>query len=231
MRRWTDGKSWSASRVSNSFLVYKEMEPQSSLDVRFHSPDDEFYSYKNDGLTKLSFSATLTTGQKLHLISYVTTRLLLPGSDVTKGLPAEGLPRPCHDPRFQNLQADVSLYSENVVRNCDETILSTYQLFPNGMSPSPKAESPRVVQMYNPNIAPMAHPPHMGYQLGHANVPDQHHYIPRIPQPVIAHRQLPPLRSIARHDGPVPSAKDSLSNGSSKIHDDKLLKALDRNFC
>src|ERR1700712_5076943 len=26
MRRWTDGKSWSASRVSGSFLTYREME-------------------------------------------------------------------------------------------------------------------------------------------------------------------------------------------------------------
>ncbi|ODV98246.1 hypothetical protein PACTADRAFT_27055, partial [Pachysolen tannophilus NRRL Y-2460] len=26
MKRWTDGKSWSASRVSGSFLIYKEME-------------------------------------------------------------------------------------------------------------------------------------------------------------------------------------------------------------
>src|ERR1044071_5038394 len=26
MRRWTDGKSWSASRVSGSFLTYRELE-------------------------------------------------------------------------------------------------------------------------------------------------------------------------------------------------------------
>ena len=26
MRRWTDGKSWSASRVSGSFLTYREMD-------------------------------------------------------------------------------------------------------------------------------------------------------------------------------------------------------------
>src|SRR5271168_5467402 len=26
MRRWTDGKAWSASRVSGSFLTYREME-------------------------------------------------------------------------------------------------------------------------------------------------------------------------------------------------------------
>lgn len=26
MKRWTDGKSWSASRVSGSFLTYREME-------------------------------------------------------------------------------------------------------------------------------------------------------------------------------------------------------------
>src|SRR5436305_2188385 len=30
MRRWTDGKSWSASRVSGSFLTYREMEGKRS---------------------------------------------------------------------------------------------------------------------------------------------------------------------------------------------------------
>jgi Gti1/Pac2 family transcription factor len=31
MRRWTDGKSWSASRVSGSFLTYREMEGKLEL--------------------------------------------------------------------------------------------------------------------------------------------------------------------------------------------------------
>lgn len=81
MRRWTDGKSWSASRVSGSFLTYREMEgkrgggiaqssssragktPEStrgSDDDRADGPDDgpDGYRYKPDGLMKQSFSIT-----------------------------------------------------------------------------------------------------------------------------------------------------------------------------
>src|SRR5271169_4976944 len=66
MRRWTDGKSWSASRVSGSFLTYREMEgKRSGGRIRDESPmpgddsssgngdfEDEVdgYRYKPDGL-------------------------------------------------------------------------------------------------------------------------------------------------------------------------------------
>ncbi|KAK5630191.1 hypothetical protein RRF57_005906 [Xylaria bambusicola] len=88
MRRWTDGKSWSASRVSGSFLTYREMEgkrgsgfgttrrhPGRSPDSGRQSDDDqdgepEGYRYKTDGLMKQSFSITTSNGQHLHLISY-----------------------------------------------------------------------------------------------------------------------------------------------------------------
>jgi Gluconate transport-inducing protein len=94
MRRWTDGKSWSASRLSGNFQIYREMEgkrgggraSQSSVaragktpettrdsaedrgDATDEGPDG--YQYKPDGLMKQSFSITTSTGQHLHLISY-----------------------------------------------------------------------------------------------------------------------------------------------------------------
>src|ERR1700761_47586 len=69
MRRWTDGKSWSASRVSGSFLTYREMEGKrvggvtatrggKTPDSRGGSDDDhgdmgeegaDGYRYKPDG--------------------------------------------------------------------------------------------------------------------------------------------------------------------------------------
>src|SRR4051812_32394326 len=82
MRRWTDGKSWSASRVSGSFLTYREMEgkrggghvPQASASRAGKTPDSnrgsdedpaeggeegpDGYRYKPDGLMKQSFSIT-----------------------------------------------------------------------------------------------------------------------------------------------------------------------------
>ncbi|KAM0494710.1 hypothetical protein ACHAP9_003629 [Verticillium nonalfalfae] len=89
MRRWTDGKSWSASRVSGSFLTYREMEgkrgsgfgngrrgatktPDSGRgsDEDQENGEPEGYRYKADGLMKQSFSITTSAGQHLHLISY-----------------------------------------------------------------------------------------------------------------------------------------------------------------
>ncbi|KAI8962103.1 Gti1/Pac2 family-domain-containing protein [Daldinia sp. FL1419] len=88
MRRWTDGKSWSASRVSGSFLTYREMEgkrgttfgttrrsngrtPDSGrLSEEDQDGEPEGYRYKADGLMKQSFSITTSQGQHLHLISY-----------------------------------------------------------------------------------------------------------------------------------------------------------------
>src|SRR4051812_27504828 len=92
MRRWTDGKSWSASRVSGSFLTYREMEgkrgnsygPQARIGGSGKTPESlrgsdedqetepEGYRYKVDGLMKQSFSITTSSGQHLHLISYFT---------------------------------------------------------------------------------------------------------------------------------------------------------------
>src|ERR1700750_3322741 len=73
MRRWTDGKSWSASRVSGSFLTYPEMEgkrgsglgstrrsngrtPDSGrLSDEDNNDEPEGCRYKTDGLMKQSF--------------------------------------------------------------------------------------------------------------------------------------------------------------------------------
>ncbi|KAJ4292969.1 Gluconate transport-inducing protein [Collariella sp. IMI 366227] len=107
MRRWTDGKSWSASRVSGSFLTYREMEgkrggnglsagsgrrgtgktPESGRgsDEDHSSGEPDGYKYKLDGLMKQSFSITNSAGQHLHLIAYYsrnsTDDLQLPSMD------------------------------------------------------------------------------------------------------------------------------------------------------
>ncbi|KAF2455343.1 gluconate transport inducer 1/Pac2, partial [Lineolata rhizophorae] len=88
MRRWTDGKSWSASRVSGSFLTYREMEgkrggnsfaptnqPGKKVNGKVEAngrcdsePEDgpDGYRYKTDGLVKQSFSITTSDGRHLH---------------------------------------------------------------------------------------------------------------------------------------------------------------------
>ncbi|KAH8693022.1 Gti1/Pac2 family-domain-containing protein [Talaromyces proteolyticus] len=126
MRRWTDGKSWSASRVSGSFLTYREMEGKrgggvsssrggKTPDSRGNSDDDrdgneegpDGYRYKPDGLMKQSFSITTSTGQHLHLISYYAR------SHPT----APNLNQPSNDPALRHIRPQKGLYPESTVND------------------------------------------------------------------------------------------------------------------
>ncbi|CDK27095.1 unnamed protein product [Kuraishia capsulata CBS 1993] len=117
MKRWTDGISWSASRVNGAFLMYKEME-NSGLGNR-----DDSYQYKMNGLMKQSFSITLSTGVKLHLISYVSNEYLKEYYMNRHGMKSV-LIRPTEDPIFTTVELDTSLYPYQ-----DEHIDSTYATF------------------------------------------------------------------------------------------------------
>ncbi|KAI9884902.1 MAG: asparaginyl-tRNA synthetase [Watsoniomyces obsoletus] len=133
MRRWTDGKSWSASRVSGSFLTYREMEgkrghataafsapvaaarsragktPDSTRgsDSDVDMPDDgpDGYRYKPDGLVKQSFSITTSTGQHLHLISYCARTHPSTSS----------LMQPSNDPALRHVRPQKGMYPESTV--------------------------------------------------------------------------------------------------------------------
>lgn len=61
MKRWTDGRAWSASRVTGSFLTYREMANSAN-------------SYKSNGLIKQSFSIETEDHEKYHIISYTTNK-------------------------------------------------------------------------------------------------------------------------------------------------------------
>ncbi|KKY31583.1 putative camp-independent regulatory protein pac2 [Diaporthe ampelina] len=122
MRRWTDGKSWSASRVSGSFLTYREMEgkrgggfgasrrsagktPDSGRGSDEDNDDGEpdGYRYKADGLMKQSFSITTSQGQHLHLISYFS-----------RPHPSEpDLPQPSSDPSLRHIVPVKGMYPES----------------------------------------------------------------------------------------------------------------------
>ena len=129
MRRWTDGKSWSASRVSGSFLTYREMEgkrggngfapiaatrpgrtPESTRgsdsDLELAGEDGpDGYRYKPDGLMKQSFSITTSTGNHLHLISYYAR------SHPT----AQALVQPTNDPGLRHIRPAKGMYPESTV--------------------------------------------------------------------------------------------------------------------
>jgi len=127
MRRWTDGKSWSASRVSGSFLTYREMEGKRGGGNAFAPPvttmphrkspngdsdsdhmdmeGQEGYRYKPDGLMKQSFSITTANHQKLHLISYYA-----------RSHPASmTLMQPSQDPQLKHIRPAKGMYPESTV--------------------------------------------------------------------------------------------------------------------
>jgi len=131
MRRWTDGKSWSASRVSGSFLTYREMEgkrggnnfgpPLAAVSRAGKTPDStrgsdsdlemagddgpDGYRYKPDGLMKQSFSITTSSGNHLHLISYYS-----------RSHPAaSNLNSPTSDPQLRHIRPQKGMYPESTV--------------------------------------------------------------------------------------------------------------------
>ena len=131
MRRWTDGKSWSASRVSGSFLTYREMEgkrggnsfgpPLAAVSRAGKTPDStrgsdsdldlggedgpDGYRYKPDGLMKQSFSITTSSGNHLHLISYYSRT----------HPSASGLTSPSSDPALRHIRPQKGMYPESTV--------------------------------------------------------------------------------------------------------------------
>ncbi|KAL9545859.1 hypothetical protein MBANPS3_006943 [Mucor bainieri] len=86
MRRWTDGRTWSPSRVLGSFLTYRELDTKR----------------RPHGLIKQSFSICTATNQKLHLISYYSK------SDVLAGR----LNQPTTDPALSTISVPKGLYPE-----------------------------------------------------------------------------------------------------------------------
>lgn len=161
MRRWTDGKSWSASRVSGSFLTYREMEgkrgggfgsrrngSKASSDSGRVSDEDhddgepEGYRYKADGLMKQSFSITTSNGQHLHLISYY--------SRPQPGQP--DLPQPTSDGSLRGIVPVKGMYPESSMGESNQTPALTR--------------------------APMQQPPYMIAPQHHAHASHQQPYPP-----------------------------------------------------
>ncbi|ODQ51349.1 hypothetical protein SAICODRAFT_95426 [Saitoella complicata NRRL Y-17804] len=141
MRRWTDGKSWSASRVAGSFLTYREMEgkrlPSANGNGKGSSGEDSggegdpnddgnpgTFRYKPDGLMKQSFSITTSMGQKLHLISYYARSH--PSSST--------LQQPSNDPALKGVRIPVGMYPD---ASLGETIALNAPSPPPGIGQGP----------------------------------------------------------------------------------------------
>ncbi|KAG0171121.1 hypothetical protein DFQ28_001568 [Apophysomyces sp. BC1034] len=94
MRRWTDGRTWSPSRVLGSFLTYRELETKRPRRFPLHC------TYKPNGLIKQSFSICTATNQKVHLLAYYTKADAL----------SNRLRRPSADPALSSLVIPKGLY-------------------------------------------------------------------------------------------------------------------------
>ena len=92
IKRWTDGKSWSASQVKGPFLIYQE--------------NDGSRKVKPNGLVKQSFSLTTKQNEKFHLIAYYDPARRAKG--VTTGK------IPSQDPNLLKLQLNPAVYLADV---------------------------------------------------------------------------------------------------------------------
>ncbi|KAJ5608941.1 hypothetical protein N7528_009508 [Penicillium herquei] len=218
MRRWTDGKSWSASRVSGSFLTYREMEgkrgggsvsqgsvPRAGKTPESRGSDEERgdgtdegpdgYRYKPDGLMKQSFSITTSTGQHLHLISYYARA----------HSSALSLQQPTTDPALRHVRPQKGLYPESTVNDQQNLPVVTRGPMPGAAypitpHPHPMGGYPRATHPppYQPSYAwgpptPLATPP---------TVPV--HYGPGYLPPVSAPQGPPPAYGPPQHQPPHP---------------------------
>lgn len=216
MRRWTDGKSWSASRVSGSFLTYREMEGKrggSAFDKNANrdgvqgaegdsdgGPDG--YRYKPDGLMKQSFSITTTNGQHLHLISYFSR----------SATATSGLIHPSTDPQLRHIRPEKGMYPESTVHEQSNIPPVTQgpmtspgythapnqpQYRPTYQYPGPSGYPPSPMHTPPPHqYTPYYQNPHPGYP-GHSPLQNMHY-----PPP---HPGYPP-HGMTAYDRPPPMA-------------------------
>ncbi|KAJ2514386.1 Gluconate transport-inducing protein, partial [Coemansia sp. RSA 2049] len=96
IRRWTDSKRWSPSRVNGCFLVYNELHPKPT--ARNTSADMPL----DDGLVKKALSLFTNSSSKLHLVCYYRK------SDVDQGR----LNSPATDPMLRDIVIPRSLYPD-----------------------------------------------------------------------------------------------------------------------
>ncbi|KAJ2506330.1 Gluconate transport-inducing protein, partial [Coemansia sp. RSA 2052] len=105
IKRWTDGKRWSPSRVNGCFLIYTELEPKSSDESTTNAeatlPASDAAA-KSSGLIKKALSLFTTHNSKLHLVCYYRKE------DVDQ----RALPTPSRDSLLCNIDIPRSLYPD-----------------------------------------------------------------------------------------------------------------------
>lgn len=137
IKRWTDGKSWSTSRVSGPFLIYRELEQVPG------SQSSSKCSIKPFGLCKQSASITVGHNTKLHLIAYYSKEDVRTAS----------LLQPSMDLRFKEITAFVKKESIGMLSPAQHCTLSG--------APTPPPVSPPHTHISPPH---MPQPPQLYHQ-------------------------------------------------------------------
>lgn len=115
MKRWTDGKYWSASKVYHShFLIYKQL-----IKV------DQNKQVDYNGLVKQSFSIVTKDGDRLHLISYYknnggkNSKKLdsMYESDESESDDDTSSNVPSQDPKLKNIILSNETYPQNLLND------------------------------------------------------------------------------------------------------------------
>jgi hypothetical protein len=73
IKRWTDGKNWSPSRIHNSFLLYREIEPRQRPPPKAPGEASTVaadFVLKEKGLVKKALSISTADSKRQHLVSY-----------------------------------------------------------------------------------------------------------------------------------------------------------------
>ncbi|KAJ3369704.1 hypothetical protein GGF31_005009 [Allomyces arbusculus] len=101
IKRWTDGRTWSPSRVYGSFLVYRECVPRAQLAQLVAAGQTEQvkkghrgeYCYLPQGLVKKTISVGLASGLVFHVVAYTN-------DEATDDQSGNALVSPTADPFF-----------------------------------------------------------------------------------------------------------------------------------
>ncbi|CAN3356285.1 hypothetical protein DICA3_C01750 [Diutina catenulata] len=163
MKRWTDGKLWSASKVYHGqFLIYRQLTKDKEVDP--------------NGLIKQSFSVVNKQNHRLHLICYYTNdesfvtgkvgrRKRRRMEDYFSGSSSEeeedpafkGVSIPSEDPRLKNLQLTSDIYPDNLVGDLPKLKRPKSRSAEPSQLPTPPASTNTTPGV--PDAKPLAHKP------------------------------------------------------------------------
>ncbi|KAL7751004.1 hypothetical protein RI367_003584 [Sorochytrium milnesiophthora] len=180
IKRWTDGKTWSPSRLSGSFLIYRECFPKTLLEDLSRRPQFDIkhghrgdYCYLPRGLFKKTISVETTNNLRFHMVMYYTEEDLLPmqHNHNPQAAVRPQFSSPSTDPRLRNLVIPADLYPK----------IESHNSFYRGEDELPSSSNSAVQSLSRQPAVPSSSSSSSSYPLQH---PAQPHYVnTQLPSP------------------------------------------------